>query len=192
MQGLQAHELAALVFQLQPGLPELGGERAGQMSNGRVGEEVNQNYGLERFQVAMRRDLKRRDLFEIREFQQGTEKDKRDGGRQVSPITGQQNGRNNDHQRIQEVKESINAAGDVHHGSREHQVDEDLGFGLGLVFAPQRLKEGKKDRYREPHHHDGHKGRGGNAVRGKVDNQQFNGHQKRDNDDTNFYKPCQP
>ena len=140
----------------------------------------------------MRRNLIRRDLLKIRKLQQQSKKDERDGGRQVSPIARQQNAGDNDHQRIEEIKKGINASGHVDHGRGECKVGEYLGNGLHLVFAPERLQEGKKNRDREPDHHDGDKHRGRNMVGREVNDQEFNRKQKRDDDDTDFYKPCQP
>src|SRR5205823_5228334 len=126
------------------------------------------------------------------ELQQAAKKNETNGRRYVRPITRQQNRRNNDDQRIKEVEESINSAGEVDNGGDKAEIGKNLGKRLGLVFVPQVGQQGEEYRDREPHHHHGDEGPDRNIVGREVDDQQLDCQQKRDDEDTDFYKPCQP
>ena len=59
VQGLQVFQRAARVLQLHIHLPQLGRQQAGQIGDRNVGEQVDQNDGLQRFQLRMRRGIRR-------------------------------------------------------------------------------------------------------------------------------------
>src|SRR6476660_5009546 len=162
------------------------------MRHGKISEEVDQDHDLERLQIDARRKLERRNALKIRELQDGAKTNERDRGRQIGPVSRQQNAGNNNHQRIEEVEEGIDAAGHIHYGGGEGQIGEDLNHCLELVFPPQRVQDDEENRRRVPDQNNRDEKAGGDVVRRQVDDQEFNGKQERNDDDTNFYKPCQP
>src|SRR5882724_1373852 len=54
------------------------------------------------------------------------------------------------------------------------------------------MQDDKENRNRVPDQDNGNEQAGVDIVRCQVDDQQLHGKQKRDNDDTDFHKPCQP
>ncbi len=144
MQRLETHESAALVLQLEPGLPQFGGQSAGKIRDRQIGKEVGEHHRLQRLEVAARAHLERRYLFEVRELQQRSEQNERDRGCEKRPIARQQDAGNNDDQRIEEIEERINAPGHVDNGRGKREVGEYLGYRLQFVFLPQREQHNKE------------------------------------------------
>ncbi len=100
VQRLQTQQFSAAVVKLPARLPQLGCEGAGKMRHGQVGEQVDQNHGLKRIQVAARGGLESRKLLEVVQLQDAPKEYGGDAGRHVGPVTRQENAGDDNHQGI--------------------------------------------------------------------------------------------
>ena len=134
MQDLEILQLEAFVHQRDVGLAHAVRQLVGKIGDGNVGEEVDEDDGLQRFEVRTVGGIGV-DQIEIRELKGSAEQDKRHAGGEIGPVFRQQGTGDNDDERIKKVERSVNAAGDVNDGSGENQVGDDLQLGLRSPIA---------------------------------------------------------
>src|SRR5262249_49049382 len=189
MEGLQSDQLAAAIVKPAPRFSQLGGQSAGEMGHSKIGKQVGEDHNLQGIQIATRRTLKCLQLGEIVERQHSAEKNRRQHGGQISPVAREYDTGDDDHQWIEEVEKTVDAARNVHHDGDERQVSENLGDRLESVLMPQSSEHDEKNGNRVPHQHDRNEKARGNVIPREIDNEQFHGQQNRNDDDTDFDKP---
>ena len=142
VQRLQVFERAARVFQLHIDLAQLAHEQAGQVGDGEVGEQVDEDNDLERFELGMGSGVRGNDEIVI-EFENGSEKDEGERGAQVSPDTGQEHAGDDNDERVKKIERAVDAAGDMDDQGNHGQIGEHLQDGLEamLVSRPKPEKE---------------------------------------------------
>src|SRR5579871_29543 len=162
------------------------------MRDRQIRAEIDDDDDLKRLEIATRGILKRRYALKISEFKKRAETNKRNSRRYVRPVTRQQNAGNDNRERIEEVEKSIDAAGDVNQRGDECEIGKNLDEGLALGFLPERGQQHEEKRNNKPGDNYRFKKTDVDVVGRQLGNEQLDSKENRDDDDTNFYKPCQP
>jgi hypothetical protein len=129
VQRLQIFERAARVFQLHIHLAQLAHQQAGQIGDGKVGEEVDEDHYLQRLELGMGSRIGGNHEVVI-EFENGSEENESQGRAQVSPGPRQQHAGDHDDQGVEEIQRAVDAAGEVDDQRDHGQIGEHLQNGL--------------------------------------------------------------
>src|ERR1700722_5756520 len=156
MQSLEIFECSACVLQLHIYLAELAHQQSGEVGDGKVGEEIDENYDLQRFQLGVRGRVRRNHQVVI-EFEDTAEEDESEGGAEVSPDPWQKHAGDDDDQGVEKVQRTVDASGDMDHERDHGQIGEHLEDRLQAMLVPDRYQEKKKQRKHRPQHHTGKK-----------------------------------
>src|SRR6478672_1283399 len=162
------------------------------MRHRQIRAEIDDDDDLKRLEIATRGILKRRYALKIAQFQQRAKTDKRNSRRYVSPISRQQNAGNDNRQWVEEVEKCVDAAGDVNQRGDECEIGENLDDGLALGFLPERGQQHEEERNNKPGDNYSFKQMDVDVVRRQLGDEKLDSKENRDDDDTNFHKPCQP
>ena len=191
MERLEIFEGAAGVLQLHVDLAELAHQQAGQVGDGKVGKQVDEDHDLERLQLGMRAGIRGDDQVVIK-FEDGAEEDESESGAEISPGPRQQHAGDNDDQGVEEIQRTVDAAGYVDDQRDHGQIGEHLQHGLQAVFVPDRNQKKEKQREHEPQHHTGEKRHDGQGAGSEADDGKFDGQQDHQDQDANLHQPGQP
>src|SRR5208282_293747 len=135
VQRLQIFERAAGILQLHIHLAEFAHQQAGEVGDGEVGKQVDEDHNLQRLQFGMRTGIGGNDPVII-ELEDGSEEDESQGGAEISPGSGQEHASDHDDQGVEKIQRTVDAAGDMDDEGDHGQIGEHLQHGLQAVFAP--------------------------------------------------------
>ena len=146
---LQIFERTAGVFELHVHLAQFAHEQAGEIGDGEVGKQIDEDDDLERLELGMRRRIGGNDKVVI-EFEDAAEQDKGEGGAQISPDAGQQHAGDDDNEGVEKIERAVDASGDMDDEGNHGEVGEHLKDGLETMLAPDGNQKKKKQGKHEP------------------------------------------
>ena len=125
VKGLQVLQGTPGVLQFDVDLAELSRKPSCQVCDRQIGEQVDENDRLKEPETRMGARIGGNDV-EIGQFDDGPEEQECHRRYQVCPDSGQQDAGDNDHQGIEKVQGTIDAAGGVDDECHHRQVSENL------------------------------------------------------------------
>ena len=167
-------------------------QAARQIGHAQKGPQVDDDADGELAQVVLGGGVRTNHL-EVGEFQKRARKDEAQAGDQVCARPRKRNRRQDHHQRIQQVKVAVYAAGEVDDRRDHADIADDLQVGLHGVIDGQLDQQAEESDQAIPQHHGGHEQRDRDLmlVQQRADGE-LDAEQKGDDDDPNADQPEQP
>ena len=135
VQRLQILELATGMPQARIGLAQAVSQSGGEIPDGEIGEEVDQNNGEQGPRAWVCRGIGRQDLV-VAELQHRAIDNERHGGHQISPSSRQQDAGDHDDERVEKVIGTFRAPRYVDQERGHTQIGKNLELRLQRVFPP--------------------------------------------------------